>query len=370
MKSPLRTVAIAFVLLATAAVAQKPKITNAKVDEATASGGLQTTVNSLVAASSGAAWIGYRIPAQPKDRTMCCWDSTTHSGSDGKCCLGCRMDSDHGNSFSGTMSDCAPPEPAPYAFVFLKAEGKQIRRVRVYSPDCPLDFANLPLHWLEDVKPEQSIALLMGLLADPGLREQSVSETDGYERRLTHQTVMAIAIHDVPAADGALEKLLQPSQPGQMREQAAFWLAVERGKAGYVLLRKYVMKDADDRFREKGTFALSQVKEPEAVQDLITIARSDASTRVRSQAIFWLAQKGGRKAAESITDAIENDPETAVKKKAVFALSQMHEGDGVSMLIQVARTNRNPVVRKEAIFWLGQSHDERALSYLEEILSK
>jgi len=48
----------------------------------------------------------------------------------------------------------------------------------------------------------------------------------------------------------------------------------------------------------------------------------------------------------------------------------MHEGDGVSMLIQVARTNRNPVVRKEAIFWLGQSHDERALSYLEEILSK
>jgi HEAT repeat protein len=369
MKSQGRVIAIIFLLLATAAVAQKPKIANAKADEASASGGLQAAVNSFMASAPGPAWIGYRIPAQPKERTMCCWDSAMHSGQGAKCCTGCRMDADHGVSFSGTNSDCALPEPVPYAFVFLKTDGKQILRVRVFSADCSLDFANLPLHWLEDVKPEQSIDLLLHLVAADKSQDKS-SEYDGDERRVMHQAVMALALHDVPAADAALEKLLQPAQPGQVRQQAAFWLAVERSKPGYLVLRKYVMKDSDDRFREKGTFALSQVREPEAVQDLLTMARTDASTRVRSQAIFWLAQKGGRKAAQGITDAIENDPETAVKRKAVFALSQMHEGDGVSMLIQVARTNRNPVVRKEAIFWLGQSHDERALNYLEEILTK
>lgn len=364
MKKRCKFAAISILLAAaTIATAQKPQITNARLHDASATSGLQRAVASILENEPGPAWIGYRIPAQAKDRTMCCADSSEQSGASAKCCLGCRMDSDHDGSFNGAASNCAPPEPLPYAFVFLKAEGRQILRVRVFSADCPLDFANLPLYWLEDVKSEQSINLLAGLTS-------AQRQTDRDERSLLHQAVMAIAIHDSPAADAALESLIQPDRPEKLRENVAFWLAVERSKPGYLLLRKYVKDDASDRFREKGTFALSQSKEPGAVQDLITMARADSSSRVRSQAIFWLAQMGGRKAAQQITDAIENDPETAVKKRAVFALSQMHEGDGVGLLINVAKTNRNPVVRKEAIFWLGQSNDERALNYLEEILTK
>jgi HEAT repeat protein len=251
----------------------------------------------------------------------------------------------------------------PYAFIFLRAAEKQITKIRVYSADCPLDFANLPLYWLEDVKPEQSVELL----------SRMVFETpEGASRRKDpeHQAVMAIALHDVPAADAALEKMIQPGQRPSLRENVAFWLGVERGKKGLELLHKYVLDDPDDRMREKGTFAFSQSKEPEALKDLIGMARHDQSPRVRSQALFWLAQKGSKKAAEQITDAIENDPETEVKKKAVFALSQMHDADAVLRLINVAKTNKNPVVRKQAIFWLGQSNDPRALDFLEEILTK
>lgn len=185
---------------------------------------------------------------------------------------------------------------------------------------------------------------------------------------------MAIALHDAPAADQALEKLIQRGQPERVREDVAFWLGVERGQPGLELLRKYVKDDPDDRFRERGTFAFSQSfshsNEPGALEDLIGMAHNDPSPRVRGQAIFWLAQIGGRKEAEQITAAIENDPETEVKKKAVFALSQMHDGSGVPMLISVVRTNKNPAVRKQAIFWLGQSRDPRALDFLEEILAK
>lgn len=349
-------------------IAQKPKISNARVQEVSAAGGLKPVIDSIVQKQSGPVWIGYRIPAAAKERTMCCFDFLQQfRGAGSNCCMGCRLESDRGGSFSGTMSDCSPPEPLPYAFVFLRAgeqEDKGIGKVRVYGADCPLDFAGLPLYWLDEAKPEQSVDLLAGLAAS--------ADTKGDYRRkdFSHQVVMAIAMHDTPAADRALEKLIEPAQPHALRENVAFWLGVERGKTGLELLRKYVKNDPDDRFREKATFAFSQSKEPEALKDLIGIARSDPSPRVRGQAIFWLAQIGGRKEAEQITAAIENDPETEVKKKAVFALSQMHDGEGVPLLINLARTNRNPVVRKQAIFWLGESHDPRALGFLEEILTK
>jgi len=357
-------ISLSFLVLSCELWAQKPNVTNAKITELSAAQGLKQAIATILSQQQGPLWIGYKIPAAAKERTMCCWNSSSDSRAAGKsCCLGCRMDSYGGGSFSGTDSNCAPPEPVPYAFVLLRAVDKQISKVRVFSADCPLDFAGLPLYWLSDVKPEESIALLMGMVSPA----DAVHDDD---RRVTNQAVMAIAYHDVPAADQALEQLIQPNQPERLREKVAFWAGVERGKAGFALLHKYVVNDQDDRFREKGTFALSQSHEPGAIQDLIGMARHDVSSRVRGQAIFWLAQIGGRKEATQITDAIENDPDTEVKKRAVFALSQIHDGEGVPLLINVAKTNKNPAVRKQAIFWLGQSHDSRALDFLEEILSK
>ena len=341
----------------------KPKITNAKLQELSAASGLKSTIDGLMQKEAGPLWIGYRFPTAAKERTMCCFDSMDSvEWQKNHCCMGCRMESEKGGSFSGTVSECTP-EPLPYAFIFYRAEGKQITKVRVYSADCALDFANLPLYWLEDVKPEQSVELLTGMVM--------AENTEGvYRKKDAHQTVMALAMHDTPAADTALEKMVQPSQPESLRENVAFWLGNARGKKGLELLRKYIKEDPDYRVREKGTFAFSQSKEPEAVKELIDMARHDESPHVRGQAIFWMAQIGSKKEAAQITEAIENDPDTEVKKKAVFALTQMHDGEGVPLLINLAKTNKNPVVRKQAIFWLGQSRDPRALDFLEQILTK
>jgi hypothetical protein len=356
---------LVLVFFVSIAAAQKPKVSNAKLQELSASAGLKATVDGLVQKQTSPLWIGYRIPAVARDRTMCCFDSIDGIEAAKKnCCMGCRMESEKGGSFNGTVSDCSPPEPLPYAFVFFRAEQRQTTKIRVYSADCALDFANLPLYWLEDVKPEQSVELLTGMVL-----AENVADVNR-KKDPAHQAIMAIALHDSPAADAALEKMLQPGQRVSLRENVAFWLGNERGKKGLELLRKYIKEDPDERVREKGTFAFSQSKEPEALKDLLGMARHDQSPRVRGQAIFWLAQIGGRKEAEQITEAIENDPETEVKKKAVFALSQMHDADAVPRLIQLARTHKNPVVRKQAIFWLGQTNDPRALDFLEEILTK
>jgi hypothetical protein len=357
--------ALVLVFFVSIAAAQKPKVSNAKLQELSASAGLKATVDGLVQKQTSPLWIGYRIPAVARDRTMCCFDSIDGIEAAKKnCCMGCKMESEKGGSFNGTVSDCSPPEPLPYTFVFFRAEQRQITKVRVYSADCALDFANLPLYWLEDVKPEQSVELLTGMVLAENVADEKRKKDPA------HQAIMAIALHDSPAADAALEKMLQPGQRVSLRENVAFWLGNERGKKGLELLRKYIKEDPDERVREKGTFAFSQSKEPEALKDLLGMARHDQSPRVRGQAIFWLAQIGGRKEAEQITEAIENDPETEVKKKAVFALSQMHDADAVPRLINLARTHKNPVVRKQAIFWLGQTNDPRALDFLEEILTK
>jgi HEAT repeat protein len=295
---------------------------------------------------------------------MCCFDSRDGSQVDSRCCIGCSLESGGNNSFSGTNSACSPPEPFRYAFVFLRVEGRQVVKVRTYSADCALDFGGLPLYWLENVQPSQSVALLAEFASGEG------SEVENGHRSNSNHALTAIAMHDDPAADQALEKLIQPGQPQSLRAKTAFWLGVERGRRGLEILRKYVKNDADDRFREKAVFAFSQSKEPDAITDLIWFARSDPSSRVRSQAIFWMAQIGGRKEAQQITEAIENDPETTVKKRAVFALAQMKNGEGVPLLINVAKTNKNRLVRKEAIRWLGMTNDPRALDYLEQILTK
>ena len=316
------------ILVAVTCLAQKPSISNAKLQEVSAAGGLKAAVDTIVQKQDSPAWIGYRIPVIPKERTMCCFDSVDKiQNATANCCMGCRVESSGGNSFSGTVDNCQPPEPFGYAFVFFRAEAKRVQKIRTYSPDCALDFASLPVYWLENVDPAQSVQLLTEFVLAAN------SEDMDRKKSISNAGVMAIALHDHAAADQALEKLIQPGQPERVRNEAAFWLGTERGKSGFELLRKYVPHDADERFREKGTFALSRSEEPEAIKELIAMGRNDSSTRVRSQAIFWLAQIGGRKEAEQISEAIENDPETSVKKRAVFALAQMKEGAGVPLLI-------------------------------------
>src|SRR5215467_1566182 len=157
-----RTSIIIFILvLASFCLAQKPNVSNAKLQELSASGGLKQAFDGIVQKQETPAWIGYRIPATAKERTMCCFDSWDGlRSSDSRCCMGCRLESGKGSSFSGSVSDCSQPEPFKYLFVFLRVEARQLVKVRNYSPDCALDFGGLPLYWMENVNPAQSVALL------------------------------------------------------------------------------------------------------------------------------------------------------------------------------------------------------------------
>ena len=310
-------------LMTCGAAAQQPRFSNARV-ETRAAGNLQATFQSAVAATEAPAWIAWTVPSVKGRNDSCGWENGSYRGPN-KLML----------------------EGSTTLVVLFRIEHKAVDKMRTAALECEIDGGGLPVLLLTAVRPAESIAVL---------------EPMG--------KIEAIAMHDDPAADAALERFSAASQPIKVREKLGFALAAFRGKRGFELLRRFNTNETDDRVREKNMFAFSVSQEPQAVDLLIDAAKNDKSPRVRSQALFWMAHKAGERQKAAIKDAVENDPEVEVKKKAVFALNQLPDEQGVPLLIELARTNKSPEVRKQAMFWLGQSKDPRALNFFQEVLGR
>jgi HEAT repeat protein len=348
---------------ATTAVAEMPRIENAKLETRAVAGTLDSTMRDLAAKAEKPEWVGYGVDQVSGKERVCCGNY----GGDRNCGTR-RLENDH-NWTSGTTNDhnqtggTVKLEGARQVVVLYRLEANKVMRIRLASEECTLDAGGLPFVWLTGVKAAESVALL-----ETHVRGADF-ESHG-DHGIGHGALTAIALHADASADRAFESFVKPEQHEELRRQAAFWLGAARGKSGLDTLLRMAKTDPSSDVRAHVTFALSVSHEAGALDEMIRMAHDDTSTHVRGQALFWLAQKAGKKAVGTITGAIENDPDTDVKKKAVFALSQLPKDEGVPKLIEVAQTNRNPEVRKQAMFWLGQSNDPRALEFFEKVLTK
>jgi HEAT repeats len=351
-----------------------PRIENAKLENRNVAGTLAVTMADLEKNATGPMWVGYGVGAVAGQHTICCGN---YNASSAQWCGKCALETDgeersgqeaghgsgHKDSGSGANHGAVKLEGGQRLIVLFRLQDKHLTRVKVASEDCVLDGGGLPFIWLTEVKPAESVAFLSTHVREGGADE-------GEKHSISNEALTAIALHDGPEAEGALESFTAPAQPEELRKQAAFWLGAERGKEGFTALQRMAQKDPSTEVRAHVAFALSISKEPAALEEMIRMAHEDESGHVRGQAIFWLAQKAGKRAVSAIDNAIASDPDTDVKKQAVFALSQLPKDEGVPKLIQVAENNRNLEVRKQAMFWLGQSQDPRALSFFEKVLLK
>jgi hypothetical protein len=367
-------------LTLTPAAEAQVRIDNGTVTRHNGAAGLERTFRPLVKTAADPYWIAYAVPMVEGDRVMCCWSSSSGTtwieggvsirSSGDACCGACSIEPGRNDGINITTRDSTsrPVQLEASRFsIFFRVVSGAVERVRVFSEECALDAGGRAVQWIDDVKPSESVALLMTFLPGPE-RPGAPGTSESRSDRVVDASVTAIALHADASADAALEALVARDRSERLRKKAAFWLGQARGRRGFETLRRLIADDPSTAFRKSAVFALSQSREAEAVPTLIQLAKKDASPEIRGEALFWLAQKAGRKAADAITDAIDNDPETDVKKRAVFALSQLPKDEGVPLLIQVARRNSNPAVRKQAIFWLGQSRDPRALAFFEEVL--
>jgi HEAT repeats len=255
-------------------------VTAARVERRDAASGLDRAVSGVLAGDRASVWLAYVVPTARHVSMDCCGSGRVNVGG-GEDRDGLRIvDRDGGTEQSRLL-------------IFLRAENGRILRVRLLDPHCRVDASDRTVYWMSNVAPAQSIALLASLLK-PG--ETTNKRGD--------EALVAIVLHDDPAA----------------------------------------------------------------VETLIDLARNNGNSHTRSQALFWLSQKAGQRAVGTIARALEDDPDTSVKRQAVFALSQLPRDEGVPLLINVARTNPNVEVRKQAMFWLGQSNDPRAIDFFADIL--
>jgi HEAT repeats len=339
-----------------ALLAQQPKVSNTNFTVEPIGGTLTATVDRF-RHSSEQRWLGYEVAALPQSHFSTCSNWSDASSMDDECCGEYRLEDNSNHRVN--RGDHAAAEQ--HVYVLLRLDRGQIIKVRPVMAGCRLDAGGVPFTWLTGANSEDSIAFLSRLATQ-------ASESD--RSHVVDGALLSISYHASAEATNALSEIAASAAPMHLREQAAFWLGVQRGHEGFLALQSLEKNSTETAFREKLPFDFSQNSDAAAEDELLHMARSDPDTKVREQALFWLAQKAGKKATATLADAIENDPETDVKKKAVFALSRLREDESVSQLIHVADTNSNPAVRKEAFFWLGQSHDPRALAYLEQILKR
>jgi len=346
-------IAFLFLAIAVALLAQQPRVSDSQFRIEPMGQTLAATVDR-VRHSNDQLWLGYEVPAVPGLHVSACSDWSNSSDSDDGCCGEYRLE----DEFS--THQISNDKTARNVYILYRFEKGDLLRVRSVGAGCRLNAGGVNFAWLQGVKPEESIAFLADL----------VNKTS-QSHKVLEEALLSISFHAAPEATRALEQIASSSASEHTREQAAFWLGVQRGHDGFLALKSLENKSTDDaRFREKLTFDFSQNSDPGAEDELLHMAKFDPDTKVRGQALFWIAQKAGKHATAALTDAIQNDPETDVKKKAVFALSQLPKDESVPQLIHVADTNANLTVRKEAFFWLGQSQDPRALAYLEQVLKK
>jgi hypothetical protein len=323
--------ALWLILAALPLCAQPKLLTNAKVDTRSASAGLDQTFRAALGAQPQPAWIGYAVASTRTNNSGC----------------------DYVNRSDFNQAGVVHLEPPDQVVVLFRVEAGAVDRIRALSPDCEIDAGGLPMHWLSDVQPAQSVALLSTFVDQ---------HMNNYNNALS-----AIAMHADPAADRLLDKYVAPDQLQSMRLRAVSSLGNSRGRHGFDVIKNLIANDRDEKVRERAVQTLANSKEPEAVDLLISIARTDKDARIRSQAVGDLARKPGPKILNTLSGALA-DPDEQVQRRAVSALQQLPDGQGIPLLIQVVKTTKNEPLRKQAMNSLKNSQDPRALSFFEDVL--
>jgi hypothetical protein len=323
-----------WILAASLPLAAQPKLLiNAQTDTRSAESGLEAVIKTLSAAQPQPSWIGYSVP-------------TIKSSNQ----LGC----DYVRDSSSLNAGVVHLEPPDTAIVMFRIENNQLSRIRSISPYCEIDAGGVPVHWLTDVQPAQSVALLSSY----------VTERDPFYGN----ALSAIGNHADPSADQALARFLAANQPENIRQRAVSY--VGRRPGGLDTLKKLIASDPDMRVRERAVSGLADSRQPEALDFLTSIAKSDKDARLRSQAVSGLGRHSGPNVVATLTSIVDTDQDPNVRRRALSALQSMPNNEGIPTLIQLVRSQKDLEMRKQAMNTLKNSRDPRAISFMEELIKK
>lgn len=248
---------IACVLAAAPAFAQMPAVVNGTMESRAATQPVGREITTIVSSASAASWVGYAIAVNRRDDSSGCWAD--------------------GDVTGRTRVGPLKLEGSDTIFVLYRIADRAVERIRIASPECPLDLGGLTLRWLTGVRPGDSVEWLTTLATGDG------------SRRVTNNAVMALALHADPQATDRLLALARTGRSAEIRGTALFWVAQRAGDKAVGTIAQ-ALEDPETEVRKKAVFALSQLPKDEGVPKLIEVARTHRDAVVRKQAMFWLGQ--------------------------------------------------------------------------------
>jgi len=260
------------------------RIANAGTEMRSAAQGLDREMRAA-ANRAGVTWVGYRVPMIAGPRHMCCYDSV---GDGNGCCGSCRLE--NGSGVTMTNGDASARgtrialEPPTEFLVLARYESGALSRIRTFTPDCDVDAGGMPLVWLNDVKPDESVAWLSAQIGSAAGRDNE------FRNRVAKQAIAALSLHTARSALTTLLGLARSDRDTRVRSDALFWLAQRAGQEAAAAITDAIANDPETEVKKRAVFALSQLPADEGVPRLIEVARNHRNPEVRKQAFFWLGQ--------------------------------------------------------------------------------
>jgi len=281
------------------AAAQQPRVINGRLDAQAAGSNLDATFRRLVSSiQSEPAWIGYNVPiATGKGQHVCCDGNTWIS--DGVVITNGRLNTcglEPGDRTVRTSQGQPLPNQGPIRLegpetmnVLFRVDGKEVQRIRFFSPDCELDAGGRTIHWMDTVDAGQSVNLLKTFVATDKLRSTALAAIAMHKDDLSVPTLIDLARHD------PLTKV---------RGDALFWLGQKAGEKAGGEITAAIDNDPETDVKKRAVFALSQLPKDEGVPLLIKVARTNQNPAVRKQAMFWLGQSRDQRALDFFAEIL------------------------------------------------------------------
>jgi len=232
-------------------------LAGAKLDTRSAASGLEPAFRALLAAEPQPAWIGYTVPAV-----------RTYS-------LGCEFVNRESGAPSAPGADVVHLEPPDHAVILFRVVGSAVERIRTLSPDCEIDAGGVPVHWLTDVRPAESVALLAGLAGHP-------------LGSLVSGAIHAIAMHSEPAALDLLIATARTDRDPRLRGQALSELGHRSGTNVVSAITRAIENDPEMQVKRRAVNALQSLPDGQGIPLLIELVKTTKSPEVRKQAMLSL----------------------------------------------------------------------------------
>jgi hypothetical protein len=220
------------IFLAAAAVAQTPRVDNARLETRA----LSESLGKAMARIPGTAWAGYEMPAHGRSHYGCNdWNSTT-----------------------------AHLEGDKTVYVLYKLENGSPTKLQITSSSCVLDTAGLPLLWFTGVKPEETAGYLTSLANPKGQASSQLRRNALFLMSQLAGEKMAAQIRDSAEndPDTAVKKhavfalpqlpkdqgipllidLAKSNRNAEVRRQAVFWLGQSGDARAFAFIASVLTK--------------------------------------------------------------------------------------------------------------------------------